>query len=139
MWYDISLDELQHNEGMKRVHIDEPRKQALKLVEIMVAEVLERLGVDTSLSDEDVQQQQRMLEIDVREMDETQLQYVCSLTKKAFNPKALGFYIYQHGDPVAFSDPYIQDGKVKVSVEPYDGRVVFGESAFRLVRRGNEN
>lgn len=133
-WYEISLDELEHNEGEKKRKITEPRQKAVKLSEMMIERVLKQLGVDVSLPNRLIQEQQRLMDIEVKEMDEKQLRYLCLLMKKDFSPKALGYYICQHNKPVAFiSDPYIQHNKVKISIEPYDTRIHFDETEAGLI------
>jgi hypothetical protein len=133
-WYEISLDELEHNEGEKKRRITEPRQKAVKLSEMMIERVLRQLGVDTTLPKELIHEQQRLMDIDIREMDEKQLMILCAMLKKDFNPKSLGYYIYQHNEPVAFiSDPYIQHNKVKISIEPYDTRIHFDETEAGLI------
>jgi hypothetical protein len=130
-WYEISLDELYHNENMKQEKVTEPRQNANKLSELMISKVLNQLGVDTE--DELIHEQQRLLGVDVKEMDSQQLQLLCLQMKKTFNPKALGYYVYQHDEPVAFiSDPYVKHNKVTVSIEPYDTRIKFDEKEFQI-------
>jgi hypothetical protein len=135
-WYEISLDELMHNENMHKQKVTNPRKKAVMLTEMMLSYVLNRLGVDTKLEADIIKEQQDVLGIDIREMDETQLRMLCMMMKKDFNAKALGFYVYQHNEPVAFiSDPYVKQGQVKVSVEPYDTRIAFNEKSMRMETR----
>lgn len=132
-WYEISLDELYHNENQYRELVLEPRQKSVKLTEMMINKVLSQLGVDVTVSDDEIRDQQAIMGIDIREMDEAQLRYLCVSMKKNFDPKALGYYVYQYDVPIAFiSDPYLQGGKFKVSIEPYDTRIRFDEYEFRL-------
>lgn len=132
-WYEISLDELYHNENQYQELVIEPRQKAVKLTEAMINKVLSQLGVDVTVPDDEIREQQALMDIDIREMDEAQLRYLCSLMKKNFDPKALGYYIYQDDEPMAFiSDPYQSNGKVKISIEPYNSRIRFDETEMRL-------
>lgn len=136
-WYQISMDELEHNEQMKKTYVDDPREKSVRMIDMMLTRVLSQLGVDTSVSDDEIKDQQLHMEIDITEMTEDQLMYLCQRTRKTFNPKALGFYVYQYGEPVCFiSDPYIKGNMVTVNCEPYDSRIRFDERQMKLVGRG---
>lgn len=135
-WYEVSMDELMHNEQQKMVKVTEKRQKAITLVDMMLSYVLSQLGVDVTLPDEDIREQQLLLGIEIQEMDEQQLAFIAHVMNKTYNSKCLGFYISRLGEPMAFvSDPYVgKDGVVRCAVEPYNDKIKFNEANFMLAQ-----
>jgi hypothetical protein len=132
-WYEISEDELIHNEILHMTNIAK-RQGAVALIDLMLSYVLSKLGVDVTKPDDDILSQQMLMGIDIQEMREEHLAFVAQALNRSYNPKCLGFYVSQLGEPIAFvSDPYVgSDGVVRCAVEPYDSRVSFNEVGMTL-------
>ena len=101
-WYSITLDEIEYTaEKYKEQKID-PAKKVTAMLDAVISSCLEVLGVDCSKDELSIGLQQQELGINVVELTPPQLQEICRVSKRGYNPASLGYYIYQDLTPIFF-------------------------------------
>jgi hypothetical protein len=129
-WYTLSLDEVKSLEDQRQELQIEPARKVTAMLDAVISMCLESLGVDCSQDPTMITFQQQQLDIVVAELTPEQLQLICQMTRKGYDPKALGYYIYRKMEPIFFiPDPYLAD----------DGRVIAEFCSFKkniVVRAG---
>jgi hypothetical protein len=125
-WYSLTLDEVEYTAEQTQKLKIEPMQKVTAMLDAVISSCLESLGVDCTMDDESIAIQQQALDINVVELTPPQLQFLCEVSNRDYNPDSLGYYIYQNLDPIFFiPDPHLNsEGKVVVEFYSFKSDIV---------------